>query len=41
VAHINGEALYFDDNHLNHFGAQIILENVMPILNVKNLSLQK
>lgn len=36
VAHINGEALYFDNNHLNNFGAKIVLQNAMPILNAKN-----
>ena len=38
VAHINGEALYFDNNHLSNFGAKLVLQDVLPILNAKNSS---
>jgi peptidoglycan/LPS O-acetylase OafA/YrhL len=36
VAHINGEALYFDNNHLNNLGVKLVLQDVVPILTERN-----
>jgi hypothetical protein len=32
VAHINGEALYFDNNHLSNKGAEVVLREVISSL---------
>ena len=35
VAHLNGEALYFDNNHLSNRGAELVLGNIFSMLSIK------
>ncbi|OYU11103.1 MAG: acyltransferase [Comamonadaceae bacterium PBBC1] len=37
AAHINGEALYYDSNHLSNLGAKIIIDNVLSTVNKNQL----
>lgn len=32
AAHLNGQALYFDDDHLSNKGAELVLKEVIPVL---------
>ena len=35
VAHLNGQALYFDNNHLSNVGADLVLKDVIDILSTQ------